>query len=148
MKFIVDTMLGTLARRLRILGFDTIYQAGLDDDEILRLANAENRVIISRDRELCGRKSDSILLKTTDLDEQVMGVLESYSIEPEKILSRCLNCNTVLVKTAPEQARGHVPDEMIHRYDTFWHCETCDKFYWPGSHYDNMMRMASQLHRV
>ena len=57
--FIVDTMLGTLAKWLRILGFDTLYEAGMDDDIILKLATENGRIIISRDRELCSRKPDS-----------------------------------------------------------------------------------------
>ena len=143
--FIVDTMLGTLARWLRILGFDTIYQAGMDDDEILSMANAESRIIISRDRELCGRKNDSILLRTTDLDMQIKRVLEAYPTDPEWILTRCLECNTILLASSSEQARGHVPDEIIQRYDSLQYCKTCDRFYWPGSHYDNMKKKASRF---
>ena len=128
MKFIVDTMLGTLAKWLRILGFDAIYEAGMDDDEILKLAIAENRVIVSRDVELCSRKPDSILLKSIDLDEQIARVLDFYSLGKNKILSRCLECNCLLQITACQDIeKTSVPEDILQRYDEFWHCEKCDK---------------------
>jgi len=145
MKFIADTMLGTLAKWLRILGFDTFYEAGMDDDEILKLAIAENRVIISRDMELCSRKPDSILLKTIDLDEQISRVMDIYSADKNKILTRCLECNCVLEIADPGQAQGNVPEDIFERYDEFWHCKKCNKYYWPGTHFENMKLKASQF---
>ena len=118
--FIVDTMLGTLAKWLRILGFDTLYEAGMDDDTILQLANEDGRIIISRDRELCGRKPDSIMLKTTDLDEQIKHVLDIYSADRNKILSRCLDCNILLQKVPGSDIdRSAVPAEVHARYQEF-----------------------------
>ena len=144
--FIVDTMLGTLAKWLRIFGFDTIYQAGMDDDEILKLAVEENRIIISRDRELCRRKSDSIFLEATDLDEQILRVLEFYSPDKNKILSRCLECNYLLQKVACQDIeKANVPEDILERYDEFWHCEKCNRYYWPGTHFENMKQKADQL---
>lgn len=146
MKFIVDTMLGTLAKWLRIFGFDTLYEAGMDDDEILKLAIAESRIIISRDRELCGRKPGSIFLETTDLDEQIVRVLEFYSADKNKILSRCLECNCLLQKVASQNIdKASVPEDILERYEEFWHCEKCDKFYWCGTHFENMKQKADQL---
>lgn len=143
--FIVDTMLGSLARWLRVLGFDTLYETGMDDDDIFRLAASENRVIISRDRELCGRRPGSILLRTTDLDEQITLVLKGHPADPDRILSRCLDCNTILQEVPLDRVNGRVPDDIIHRFGMFRHCGTCDKFYWPGSHHDNMMERARQF---
>ena len=144
--FIVDTMLGTLAKWLRILGFDAIYEAGMDDDEILRLAIAENRVIVSRDVELCSRKPDSILLKSIDLDEQIARVLDFYSLGKNKILSRCLECNCLLQMVIRQNIeKTSVPEDILQRYDEFWHCEKCDKYYWPGTHFENMKEKSLQL---
>ena len=144
--FIVDTMLGTLAKWLRIFGFDTVYEAGMDDDDILKLATEENRIIISRDRELCGRKPDSILLKTTDLDEQIGQVLKLHSADEKNLLSRCLECNSLLQITARQDVpAASVPDDILQRYDEYWHCAKCDKYYWPGMHFENMKQKAGLL---
>ncbi|MEK6978205.1 MAG: DUF5615 family PIN-like protein, partial [Candidatus Hydrothermarchaeota archaeon] len=54
MKLITDSMLGRLARWLRISGYDVVYVAGMEDDEILEMASAEGgRVLVSRDEDLC-----------------------------------------------------------------------------------------------
>ena len=144
--FIVDTMLGTLAKWLRILGFDTLYEAGMDDDIILKLATENGRIIISRDRELCSRKPDSIMLKTTDLDEQIRLVLDIYSADRNKNLSRCLDCNILLQKVPGSEVDGAaVPAEVHARYQEFWHCEKCNKYYWSGSHFDDMRKRAEIL---
>ena len=144
--FIVDTMLGSLAKWLRVLGFDTQYEAGMGDDEILKLALEGSRIIISRDRELCGRNPDSILLVTTDLDEQIRQVLDIYPVDVNKILSRCLNCNFILhIVPRADVPPGSVPEGVDARYEEYWHCEKCKKYFWPGSHYENMKVKASQF---
>ena len=144
-KFMVDAMLGTLARWLRVLGFDTVFDTNLDDDEILELAIAEERVIISRDRELCARKSDSLFLETIDLDEQISKVLELHPADEKNLLTRCLDCNLLLYNVPVSDVEpANVPTEVIDRYEEFWHCEKCNKYYWQGSHYDNMRQKASQ----
>ena len=141
--FIVDTMLGTLAKWLRVLGFDTLYEAGMEDNEILRIAESQDRIIISRDRELCGRKGDSLYVESTDLDTQIKQVMDFYSPNKNKILSRCLECNTLLENVPQEELpRASVPEGIWERYPEYWYCRECDAYYWPGSHYDNMKKQA------
>ena len=56
MKFLCDQMLGTLAKWLRLLGFDTFYANDeIKDDILLLIAKKENRAIITRDKELIFR---------------------------------------------------------------------------------------------
>jgi len=147
MKFIVDAMLGTLAKWLRVLGFDTIYETDLGDDEILSIAERDGRAIISRDRELCGRRVGSILMETTDLDEQIALVVESYPVNKKDILSRCLGCNSILDIVPKDEAKGNVPEGVIERHVEFWKCHECNKFYWPGSHWSNMKLKAEKFLR-
>ena len=146
MKFIADTMLGTLARWLRVLGFDTLYAAGMDDDAILKLAVTEGRTILSRDKGLCARKPDSILIDSTDLDSQIVQVLESYPAVEDDLLSRCLECNTPLVQMRRDDVeKESLPEGLWARYEEYWHCGKCRKYYWPGSHFENMKMKADQL---
>lgn len=145
-KFIADTMLGTLAKWLRILGFDTVYEAGTHDDDILELALAEDRIILSRDRELCGRKPDSIYVDSTDLDEQILQVLRTVPPSGDKLLTRCLECNELLDPLVAEDVpEDSVPGDVLERHDMFHGCRRCQKTYWPGSHYDNMRKKALEF---
>ena len=52
MKFIADVMVGKLARRLRTLGYDVVYSNRYRDDDIVRIACAEDRIILTRDTHL------------------------------------------------------------------------------------------------
>jgi len=145
MRFIADNMLGTLAKWLRVMGFDTVYAAGLDDGEILRLAQTEDRTVISRDRELCSRKPGSVFLETTELDAQILSVLALFEPPEDGVLSRCLECNTVLQEVTKEEAAGNIPEGVLLRHDGFWKCPDCGRFYWPGTHWQNMMKKAGEL---
>ena len=145
MRFIVDTMLGTLAKWLRVLGFDTIYAKDTSDGEILSIAEREDRIIISRDRDLCERKSNSIFILHTELDNQIAQVVEAYPVNEENILSRCLECNSALDIASKIEAKGKVPNGVIVRHEEFWKCQKCNKFYWPGSHWTNMKITAEKF---
>ena len=55
MKFAVDCMLGKLAKWLRILGFDAVFFAKIEDDALLQLADREERILLTRDNGLIER---------------------------------------------------------------------------------------------
>ena len=142
-KFLCDQMLGTLAKWLRILGFDVHFADMIEnDDEIIERAKREGRVILTRDKYLVQRaKKENICaveIKSTDLDEQIRAVTLKYPIDEDKILSRCSVCNNILVKIDKKEVKGKVPDRVYNRHDEFWYCENCGRIYWKGTHWDNM----------
>jgi hypothetical protein len=145
MRFIADAMLGTLAKWLRVLGFDTVFAKGLDDSEILEMAIAENRIILSRDMELCGRKADSLYVAATGLDEQIKQVVSLHPPVESEVLSRCLECNSVLMKLTREEASGKVQESILARHSEFWTCGICNKYYWPGTHWKAMRMRAESI---
>ena len=99
MKFICDQMLGTLAKWLRIMGYDTIYGDG-DDGELIKISVDEKRVLLTRDKELHKRYPDSILIESTELGEQIRKVVDSLDlkIDMENTLTRCTVCNVPVKK--------------------------------------------------
>lgn len=56
MKFIADVMLGKLARYLRILGYDTLYSSQMDEEELIRNAIAQKRILLTRRTKMKKRK--------------------------------------------------------------------------------------------
>jgi len=117
MKFLCDRMLGTLAKWLRIYGFDTFYaNSETDDNELLRIAKKENRTLITRDKELtyCGKRENLnvIELKTTDLDEQLKQVLKQAKIDKKTFLSRCMLCNTTIHPIKKDEVKDKVPEKV------------------------------------
>src|SRR5215470_10231712 len=102
--FIADVMVGRLARWLRILGFDVLYSNRFNDDEIIRLAGAENRIVLTRDRGMKPRLAvDSLIfIEHDDLDPQIAQVLQKVGPQPLRPFSRCLECNELLVSVDRE----------------------------------------------
>ena len=144
MKILCDQMLGTLAKWLRIFGFDTFFaNSELTDKDLLNIAKSENRIIISRDKELIirGKKENIavISIETTDLDLQLNQVLKQLKIDKKSILSRCTLCNTELERVDKSIAKEKVPSKVFENNENFLFCLKCNKFYWMGSHYDEMI---------
>jgi len=150
MKLLCDQMLGTLAKWLRILGFDTYYaNSKISDKELLDIAKKENRIIISRDKGFVNsaRKQnvESIEIADTDLDEQLKQVLKHVTINKKLILSRCTICNSKIKNIKKGEVKGKVPKRVYENNDSFWYCSTCKKYYWTGSHYDKITEKIKEL---
>ena len=143
-RFIVDAMLGTLAKWLRVLGFDTVFAKGMSDKEIIKLAEAEGRILITRDRDLAQSLAGAIYIKEKDLDEQLSATLKMHPADRSRVLTRCLECNSVLRQIDKSQVRG-VPAGVLEREKEFWQCPGCKKIYWPATHWKNMMRRAREF---
>jgi uncharacterized protein with PIN domain len=138
-------MLGTLAKWLRILGYDTVYDPDLDDHQLVRLARAQDRVLLTRDRELAMRRGVRVLsVKSEDLDEQIRQVLADLELETDQSYSRCPICNELLQALDREAARERVPPYVAQTRKTFKSCPRCRRVYWRGTH---RRRMDEQLAR-
>jgi uncharacterized protein len=139
-------MLGTLAKWLRILGYDTLYDPRLDDHQLVRLARAEQRILLTRDRLLAGRRGLRVLLiASEELDEQLRQVMAELELEPDRAFSRCPVCNGLLEAMGHEEARSQVPAYVAHTHTEFKHCSSCGRIYWQGSHWQQMEEHLSRL---
>jgi len=150
MKFLCDQMLGSLARWLRLFGFDTFYaNSEISDDEVLKIAENENRVLITRDKELIIRakkkKIQLIEMKSFDFDEQLMQLVKEEDIDEKMILSRCSLCNNILVEIKKNDVKTKVPEKVYKNNDRFWFCSRCNKIYWMGSHYDKIQSKIKKI---
>ncbi len=150
MRFLCDQMLGTLAKWLRILGYDVYFANNLEDDEdILRRAEEEERVIITRDKYLVmrakRRRIKVIEIESKDLDEQLKIVTSFFPIDRDAVLSRCSICNSLLVEIDKNEVKGKVPDRVYEIHDEFWYCKNCKKIYWKGSHWNKMKEKIDNL---
>jgi uncharacterized protein with PIN domain len=150
MKLLCDHMLGSLAKWLRIFGFDTFYPSvETTDDELLTIAVDENRLLISRDKQLIarGKKMSLTVLEvhTTDLEEQLIVVLRQIGFDTSMLLTRCIVCNTPLVSVEKRMVKPYVPLKVFETRDAFWFCPKCSKYYWMGTHYENMREKIAAL---
>ncbi len=145
MRFLCDHMLGSLAKWLRLLGHDTVYPGPLGDVEIGAMAQHEGRILLTRDRELAQRVRNAYRIRSDDLEEQLLEVVRAFHLEPVESLTRCSVCNGELEDIPRQAAKGHVPDGVYERQPEFWQCPSCGRFYWHGSHWDNVIGRVREL---
>jgi len=149
-RFLADSMLGSLAKWLRILGFDTVYISSADDQQLLNTALAEGRVLLTADEQLwetaAKRGIAAVLVKGRTITEMLASALRGYATEmrvrPDR--SRCAVCNVQLTRASRESVKDSVPASVYERHRLFWRCETCGRIYWAGSHVARMRRMVAR----
>lgn len=141
MKFVVDCMLGKLAKWLRILGFDTVYLNKAEDRELLRLARREKRVLLTKDHGLlqAARGFPRLFIESDDWRQQLVQVLDAYKLRGRaRPHSRCLRCNVELKRLPKRLAKNLVAPFVYERSRSFAICPSCGRVYWPGSHFEDM----------
>ncbi|MDT0379918.1 Mut7-C RNAse domain-containing protein [Streptomyces sp. DSM 42041] len=135
-RFLLDVHLGALARRLRLVGVDTAYRNDSDDDTLLERANAEQRVLLTRDRGLLRRHALRLgaYVRGDGPDDQLRDVLTRFA-PPLHPWSRCPSCNGSLVPVPKAEVAHRLEAGTRRTYDAFTRCRDCDRLYWPGAHH-------------
>lgn len=148
--FVVDAMLGKLARWLRVMGYSVYYDPKLKDEDLLEIADRQATVLVTRDRLLAYRANKlgvKGVLVGEGLEDQLKILAEkcglAIGINLDK--TRCPKCNTVLKETRKEYVKGKVPEEVFRLYEKFFLCIRCGSVYWLGSHYLNMQKKLHKL---
>ncbi len=131
-------MLGRLARWLRLAGFDTAYDPGLDDASLAGLARGELRWLLTRDRALAARAGPRVLLvRAAAVAEQAGEVLDRLGVRLDEryYFTRCSRCNGELREVAREAVADLVPPYVAVHAPRFSRCSRCNHVYWPGTHH-------------
>lgn len=147
-RFIVDRSLGSLAKWLRILGFDTVYEAEVSAGEFYHQLD-EKRVLITRTRRIQKAHFNRrhVFIEFNSLQEQLKQVVGQLNIQPTDIhpFSRCLHCNLPTEPVAREDVFGLVPDYIWETHHEFNTCRRCHRIYWSGSHNERSMDRIKQI---
>ena len=139
--FLVDAMLGNIARKLQLLGFDSEYYSDIDDLKLIEKAKNEQRIIISKDRNLIARakKQDvkSVYVTKGNEIEQFLEILKCVPLELNTIsgdTARCTKCNSPTSEIPKSEVIDKIPEKVLEYNDKFWKCDNCDQVYWEGTH--------------
>ena len=147
-RFIVDVNLGKLAKKLRLLGFDTLYRNDYRDGEIVAEAAARHRIILTRDTGLLKHTAvtHGYWLRSDDPVQQVKEVVQRFQLQTcMDPFSRCSRCNGTLVSATPAEAKNRVPAETFQTFQQFWKCNSCGNLYWEGSHFSRITLWIKEL---
>ncbi len=150
--FFVDAMLGNLAKKLRLLGFDSLYSSSIKDDELLRIAKNENRIIVTKDAELAQKaiKNEIMTVSITKESEveqffQINEIIKLGKCVIGVNTSRCPVCNNELRQIEKKDVMKKVPDGVFEITNDFWICNKCEKIFWEGTHIKNLQKFTMEL---
>jgi uncharacterized protein with PIN domain len=146
-RFVADVHLGTLARNLRLLGFDTVWERDLTDEAIMEIAARDRRVILTRDKGILknGRVTHGYWLRATDPSEQLEEVIHALDLAGSiEAYTRCMECNGVLEAIGRTAAARSVPLQVFLVYRKFKRCASCGRTYWRGSHLKRLDRIVER----
>jgi uncharacterized protein with PIN domain/sulfur carrier protein ThiS len=147
-RFVVDCNLGRLARYLRLLGFDCLYDNGFTDDAIAAISQAQRRIVLTRDRRLLHRKaiSHGLFVRAEQPREQVREVLRRLDLHAlSRPFSRCARCNGLLAPVEKDAIAGRLQPKTRRYYDDFLQCRDCGQLYWRGSHHERSRRLIDEF---
>ena len=136
-RFVLDVHLGKLARRLRLLGFDALWDRKADDERLVSLSLSERRILLTRDRGLLKRRelTHAAAVRATDPRRQLLEVVGRFDLARSAApFTRCLSCNGGLAAVPKEDVLDRIPPETRRHYDTFLSCGSCKRVFWWGPH--------------
>jgi hypothetical protein len=146
-RFMVDMNVGRLARWLRLMGYDARLFDGQDDNQMIRMALAEGRVLLTKDTQIMKRwvvtsgRLKVLLIQGEDHREQLRQVASSLGLDYRyRPFSLCLECNRPLEPRGKEEVRGLVPAYVFRTQSEFTQCPACHRVYWRGTHWQSMSR--------
>ncbi|MGW7129939.1 Mut7-C RNAse domain-containing protein [Streptomyces bobili] len=149
LRFLLDVHLGTLARRLRLLGVDTAYEsADIGDPALAARSAAERRVMLSRDRGLLRRRElwAGGFVYSTNPEEQLRDVLDRFAPELRP-WTRCTACNGLLREATKEEVADQLKGGTRKTYDVFARCGECGRAYWKGAHHEQLEAIVERALR-
>ena len=150
-RFVVDVNVGRLATWLRVMGYDTVFPREGDDNDLVRIALREGRVLVTRDAAIGMRRAARqglmcvVCIVDDDLRSQLRQLARDLELDLKGRFSRCVRCNELLHEAPREAVAGRVPPYVYQNQRSFMECPQCSRLYWRGSHWSGMI---SQLNHA
>ncbi len=147
-RFVLDCHLGRLAKHLRLLGFDVLYEKQAGDAWLASVSAEERRWLLTRDKGLLFRSAveRGYLVRSPRPRDQLAEVLSRHECRSAaRPLSRCLECNTVLIAEDLDKGLAEAPPKTRAWCREYWRCPGCGRLYWKGSHYDSLISAVKDL---
>jgi hypothetical protein len=143
---------GKLAKWLRMMGYDALFFEGSSDSQMIAMAMAENRVILTRDTQIMRRRVvtngrlKAVLIQSDEPEQQMRQIMDTLRLDCQfQPFSICLECNQPLVERSREQVKDQVPPYVFQTQSQYMECPACHRIYWRGTHWQAMTRKLEHL---
>jgi len=146
-RFVADAHLGGLAHLLRMAGFDTLYDNGFTDSKIAAIAAQEERIVLTRDRDLLKHRSitHGCYVRTLKSEQQLREIVDRLELAGSaRPFTLCLHCNAPLRAIDKALVQEQLPPRVRERYERFSTCDICKRVFWEGSHWRRMCAMLEE----
>ena len=150
-RFILDVHLGSLARMMRLMGFDTLYETEADDSTLAHIAAKEQRVLLTRDIGLLKHKIIhwGYWLRSQQTEEQFREVVSRFSLYADYApFTYCRACNGLIKAVNKDAVLAQIPSNAARHFHQFFQCQQCERIYWKGSHYERMLLTIERLQKL
>ena len=153
LRFVVDVNVGRLAKWLRVMGYDTLFPEDQSDNGLVRLALRDDRVLVTRDSGIALRRAvrlgqmRMVLIVDDDPRRQLHQLVKELGLTVEQGFSRCILCNEPLLPVAKERVAAQLPRYVLQTQHQFMQCPHCQRVYWRGTHWANMVAELDQVYQ-
>ncbi len=154
-RFVADAMLGSLARKLRALGFDTAYFREGSDAAIVKVAVEEGRILLTADRALASRAArgelKAFLVGGSSDSSRLASLSRGAALSGTPLVageSRCSVCNGRLESVVRSEVSSRVPPQVLKRHRLFFRCMECGQVYWRGGHWKKLRSLKRRLRQT
>jgi len=146
-RFAADVMVGKLARWLRFLGLDTFYSNRAEDPYLKSLCRSEDRILLTKDRELCRQlgRLRGYRVEGVDLRDQLTEVFLGFELGRFDLPPRCSRCNGALASIEKATVENRVPPYVFLTQKAFTSCNGCGRIYWQGTHLAQIKRFSDLI---
>ena len=150
-RFVVDINVGRLAKWLRVMGYDTVFPRESSDNDLVRIALREDRVLVTRDAGFSLRRAARqgqmrvVQIVDDDLRGQLRQLVRELKLDSQGGFSRCVLCNELLSLAAKAEVTGRVPPYVYQNQQRFMECLQCCRVYWRGTHWSSMVSLLDQV---
>ena len=134
------------------MGYDTVFFNGSNDSNMVAIAQAEGRVIITRDTQIMKRRVVTsgqlkvILIASDDPEQQMRQVLHTLNLDSQlRPFTLCLECNQPLEARSREQVKDLVPPYVFQTQSQYVECPACHRIYWRGTHWQAMTQKLREF---
>ena len=152
-RFVVDLNVGRLAKWLRVMGYDTLFPREGGDNQLVRIALQEGRILVTRDAGIPLRRAvrlgqmQVVHILDHDLRSQLRQLVRERQLSLNSGFSRCVRCNDPLHLLPKGEVVERVPPYVLESHSTFMECPRCLRLYWRGTHWANMVSELSHVYQ-
>ena len=135
------------------MGYDTVFPRDGNDNDLVRIALREGRVLITRDAEISLRRSVRqgqmrvVQILHDDLRSQLRQLVMDLKLDLESGFSRCVRCNDLLNSVERDSVADRLPAYVFQNHSKFMECPHCRRLYWRGTHWSGMMAQLDQIYQ-